>query len=71
MAMRISKKVCNEAAEVIGATFYGRNELTCDGKVHVRFEGKRHTFKTNGDAFDWMMEVMNGKVDELAKELGF
>lgn len=63
-AIRISKKTCNEAAEVLGATFYGRDEWDCSGKVYVKLNDELHTFKTNGDAFDWMMDIINS-IDEL------
>ena len=65
MTVRISKKACNDAAEAIGATFYGRDELTCDGKVHVRHEGVVHTFNRNCDALDWMLDIFDAKLDEL------
>lgn len=68
-AYRISKKDCNNAADVIGATFYGRDELDCSGKVYVRYNGKLHTFKRNCDAFDFMLDVMDSKIDELMAEL--
>jgi hypothetical protein len=68
---RISKKNCNDLASLIGATFYGRDELDCSGKVCVRLSGERHAFKRNCDAFDWMMDVLDGKVNNLATQLGF
>ena len=71
MAVRISKKACNDAAELIGAIFYGRNELTCDGKVHVRYKGVRHTFNRNCDALDWMLDIIDAKLEEELAALGF
>lgn len=68
---RISKKDCNDMADLIGATFYARNEWDCSGKVYVRLNGKRHAFRRNCDALDWMMDILDGKVDKLAAELGF
>lgn len=68
---RISKKNCNDLADLINATFYGRNEWDCSGKVYVKYNGERHAFKRNCDAFDFMMDILDGTVNELAEELGF
>lgn len=56
-ARRTSKKACNDIAATIGATFYGRDEWDCSGKVYVMHEGRKHSFKRNCDAMEWMLDV--------------
>jgi hypothetical protein len=68
---RISKKNCNDLADLINATFYARDEWDCSGKVYVRRNGKLYTFKRNCDAFDFMLDILDGTVDEMAEQLGF
>lgn len=59
MSIRTSKKQCNDLADLLGAMFYARNEWDCSGKVYVRYRGKRHAFKTNTEAFVWMLDQLD------------
>lgn len=57
--MRTSTKQCREAAELIGCSFYARDEHKLNQKVYVRDQnGVFHEFKSNTEALEFMLDKM-------------